>query len=456
MASTDYNDLMNKAISYLIEKHSVTGYRIGMLMIASIFVDAWDLYAITLFGTTIEQVLHTTPVLFGLAAAATQGGAIVGTISGGWLTDKIGRRPSFILTMVILTLFAVLQAFSQNIWQLIFFRFILGYPIGMDIAVGYTYIMEYVKKGTREVMGNFWQAAFASGDLAGAAVAYYLVISHIPYSMAWRWILGLGGLWAIIILILRLGIPESVMWEIKQGHFKRAKELSLKTYNDPLTMLPEVDVKLPKPKLREWFAFARKDPIRWRGVVFGWLTNWSQSAEAAPFGLILAYFLAYFKITTVLGSIMWTMVFYAMGLVSSIVWPLLLPKIGHKKFQIITYGLMVIVLSIALYAVLTKTWIILLYLLPLWGFAQFGPAQSGMTISSMVAPPEFKGTASGFAYQFVKWPYFIFYIIVPPLMAMVGSWINPVLALIFAVIGLLGSIFILPDELSFGYKEVQA
>jgi len=412
--SGDNQSIIDSTISYLLEKYSVTGTRIGWLMISSIFVDAWDLYAITLFGTAIEKALGASPALFGLAAAATQGGAIVGTVSGGWLTDKIGRRKSFLLTMVILTVFAALQAFSTNIYELIGLRFVLGYPIGMDIAVGYAYIMEYMRKGDREVMGNRWQMAFAAGDLAGAIVGLILLELLVPPSVAWRLVLGLGAVWALIILFLRIGIPESVMWMVKQGKFREAKRLAEKTMNDPLPMLPDTDVQIPKPKLREFIRVLRRDPTTWRIAVFGWLTNWCQSYEAAPFGLLLAYFLSYYGISTLKGSIEWTAVFYAFGLLSGVVWPQLLPRLGHRNFQIITYGLMVIALVIGLYSVLSQNYTVLLAEIPFWGFAQFGPAQSGMTISSMIAPPEYRGTASGFAYQFVKWPYFIGYILTPP------------------------------------------
>jgi len=450
--SGDYQSLIRSAMGYLIEKYHVTGTTVGWLMIASIFVDAWDFYAITLFGTTIAKALSAPPVLVGLALAATQGGAIVGTVTGGWLTDKIGRRASFLLTMIILTVFAAAQAFATDIYQLIALRFVLGYPLGMDIAVGYTYIMEYMARGYREVMGNRWQIAFATGDLTSALAALILLELLVPSTIAWRIVLGLGAVWAIIILILRSRIPESVMWLVKQGKFREAKRLAQKYLNDPLPMLPDMDVQIPKPKLRQFIRVLRRDRITWRTALFGWLTNWSQAAEAAPFGLLLAYFLEYFKITTVTGAIGWTALFYSFGLLAGIIWPQLLPRLGHRNFQIIGYGMTTVALSLGLYSVLTHDYTVLLADVPFMGFALFTPSQTGMTISSMVAPPEYRGTASGFAYQFVKWPYFVGYTITPALMALYGSWVNPAFALIWAVVGLLGAIFLLPKEIKFGYR----
>lgn len=445
--------LKRKAIAYLLEKQHGLAAWIGWIMIASIFVDAWDWYAITLFGVPIEKVLHTTPFWFGFAAAATQGGAVIGAYTGGPVTDKIGRRAAFTLTVLIMTIIAIAQAFVTNIYQLVALRWVLGYPLGMDVAVGYTYIMEYMPIGWREVQGNRWQIAFGAGDTLSAVTALLLILYFVPPEFAWRIVLALGGLWAFIIFLFRLKVPESVIWLIAQGKFKDAKELAKRTIGDELAMLPPVNVTF-KPRLIDFIANLRRDRITWRTATFGWLSNWCQAAEAAPFGLLIGYFLSYFHITSFLGATIWTIVFYALGLFAGIIWPQFLPKLGHRKFQIIGYSLTTITLAIGLYAVVTKYYALLLWDLPFMGFALFTPSQSGMTLSSMTATPEYKGTASGFAYPFVKWPYFISWLIMPAWMAAVGPWISPTFAIIWAIVGLLGAIFLLPKELKFGYKEV--
>jgi len=445
--------LKREAISYLLEKYHGLAAWIGWIMIASIFVDAWDWYAITLFGVPIEHALHTTPFWFGFAAAATQGGAIIGALTGGPVADKIGRRASFLMTVLIMTVIAAAQAFATNIYQLVTLRWILGYPLGMDIAIGYSYIMEYMPIGWREVQGNRWQIAFGAGDILSALISLALILWLVPPELAWRIVLGLGGLWAFIIFLFRTKVPESVIWLVAQGKFKDAKELAKRIMNDELAMLPPVNVQF-KPKLRAFIADLRKDRIKWRTATFGWLSNWCQAAEAAPFGLLIGYFLSYFHITTFVGAAMWTSVFYAFGLFAGIIWPHFLPKLGHRKFQIIGFSLALLANAIGLYAVVAKNYAILLGELPFLGFALFTPSQSGMTLSSMTPSPEYKGTASGFAYQFVKWPYFVGYTIIPALMAMVGPSFNPAFAIVWSIVGLLGAIFLLPKELKFGYKEV--
>jgi MFS family permease len=71
---------------------------------------------------------------------------------GGWVADKLGRKRVFILTMILFIILAIAQAFAQNIWELIIIRFLIGIPLGSDIANGYAYIMESMRKAP----GNGW------------------------------------------------------------------------------------------------------------------------------------------------------------------------------------------------------------------------------------------------------------------------------------------------------------
>ena len=91
---------MDKAVSYLVGKYSPRADRIGWLMMASILVEAWDLYGIAFVLVFIREQYHPDPLLLGLAGAATQGGAVIGSLLGGWLSDKVGRRVMFLSTMV--------------------------------------------------------------------------------------------------------------------------------------------------------------------------------------------------------------------------------------------------------------------------------------------------------------------------------------------------------------------
>src|SRR5580693_3548644 len=101
---------IESVVRYLVGNYSPKGQRVGWLMMASILVEAWDLYSIAFVLVFIREQYHPTPLLLGLAAAGTQGGALIGALIGGWLSDKIGRRIMFLATMIMFILLALLQA----------------------------------------------------------------------------------------------------------------------------------------------------------------------------------------------------------------------------------------------------------------------------------------------------------------------------------------------------------
>ena len=76
---------MDRAAAYLISNYNPKGARIGWLMMASILVEAWDLYSIAFVLIFIRDAFHPSPAMLGLAGAATQGGAVIGALFGGWL-----------------------------------------------------------------------------------------------------------------------------------------------------------------------------------------------------------------------------------------------------------------------------------------------------------------------------------------------------------------------------------
>src|ERR1700691_2729556 len=248
---------MDQAVSYLVAKHSPTGNRIGWLMMSSILVEAWDLYSIAFVLIFIKDQYNPEPWLLGLAAAGTQGGAVVGALIGGWLTDRIGRRKMFLATMIMFIVLALCQSVVTSVAWLAVVRLLLGIPLGSDISNGYTYIMDSMPKGKREVMGNRWQFMFAIGEVLTLAVIAVFIIADFSHELIWRVTLGLGALPAFIILVMRHNLPETAVWLIRKGRFQEATQVSQKMFGDDLEMLPNQDVVVPKANPTAFLAEIR-------------------------------------------------------------------------------------------------------------------------------------------------------------------------------------------------------
>src|SRR5690242_9953398 len=107
----------------------------------------------------------------------------------------------FLGTMVMFIVFAVAQSFAPDMESLAIIRLLLGVPLGADVAVGYTYIMESLPVGKPEAMGNRWQAMFAIGEVAAILVITVMVAVGVLPNLLWRIGLGLGAVPALLLLV---------------------------------------------------------------------------------------------------------------------------------------------------------------------------------------------------------------------------------------------------------------
>ena len=440
---------MDGAVRYLTTNYNPKGNKIGWLMMASILVEAWDLYSIAFVLVFIREQYHPDPLLLGLAAAGTQGGALVGALLGGWLSDKIGRRIMFIATMVLFIILAVAQAFVTNMLWLVIIRFFLGVPLGSDISNGYTYIMESMPKGAREVMGNRWQFMFAVGEVLTLAVIAILIAANLQHELIWRVTLGLGAVPALIILLMRHDLPETAVWLIRHGRFREAKAVTQSLYNDRLDMLPDHDVAVEKPRPSAFIADTRRDPIRWRATLYGWIACFAQGAEFSTFAFYLPVLFTLVGVSSLLGTDLVTMALYIVAAISGWVGPLITPMIGQRGIAIAGFSIVLVSLLAAAWALYSGNVAFLPYFAAamLWG--HYWDASNCMTIPTVVARPEYRGTASGFAYMFVKLPSFLAIFLFPSLFTAIGQAGATLFVAIFPLAGLLAALFILPEVYGF-------
>ncbi len=440
---------MDGAVRHLVTNYNPKGNRVGWLMLASILVEAWDLYSIAFVLVFIKDQYHPDPLLLGLAAAGTQGGALVGAVIGGWLSDKIGRRVMFLATMILFIALALAQAFVTSVGLLVVVRFFLGIPLGSDISNGYTYIMESMPKGQREVMGNRWQFMFAVGEIMTLAVIAVFLVANLDHEIIWRVTLGLGAVPALVILLMRHDLPETAVWLIRHGRFREAKRVATQLYGDDLAMLPDRDVEVPKPRPTAFLADIRRDPIRWRATLYGWIACFAQGSEFSTFAFYLPVLFVMVGVSSMLGINLVTMALYCVAAVAGWVGPMITPRIGQRGIGIAGFSIVFVSLLVAAWALYTEHTMVLPFAAAamLWG--HYWDASNCMTIPTVVARPDYRGTASGFAYMFVKLPSFLAIFLFPSLFTAVGQATATLMVAIFPLIGLLAAIFILPEIYGF-------
>lgn len=187
------------------------------------FLDSYDLISVgaaTFIAKSFHQLV-VTPSDIALANSAAFVGAILASLLAGRYSDAAGRRVLFVLDLLLFVVVAPLQALVSNVQELIVLRLLIGVAIGIDLPVAWTLICETAPAGKRgrlvSMMFTFW----ALGGLASFLVALAL----LPLgAIAWRLLLASGAIPAIIVLVLRRGVPESPRWLHAQGRHDEARQ----------------------------------------------------------------------------------------------------------------------------------------------------------------------------------------------------------------------------------------
>ncbi len=204
--------------------------RFHTLVVAALGI-TWilDGLEVTLAGT-VAGALKASPVLqfsntdVGLAGSAYIAGAVLGALFFGWLTDRLGRKKLFFITLAVYLLATAATAFSWNLWSFLLFRFLTGAGIGGEYAAINSTIQELIPARVRGwtdlvINGSFWVGA-ALGAL-GAVVL--LDPNVIDPEHGWRAAFLIGALLALVIFFMRLWLPESPRWLMTHGRAAEAE-----------------------------------------------------------------------------------------------------------------------------------------------------------------------------------------------------------------------------------------
>jgi MFS transporter, putative metabolite transport protein len=158
----------------------------------------------------------------GIIGAASLFGILIGAVTLGGMSDHFGRKPMFVVEMIIFTVFLVAVTLCTNFYLLVTCLFFIGLSLGCDYPTAHMIISESIPSTSRGrlVLGAF--AFQAIGALGGTAVGY-LVLSTLPEISAWRWMYASAIIPALLVTIGRFYIVESANWLSARGDMERAE-----------------------------------------------------------------------------------------------------------------------------------------------------------------------------------------------------------------------------------------
>jgi MFS family permease len=167
--------------------------------------------------------LHFSNADVGLVSSAYVAGAVLGAMFFGWLTDRMGRKRLFFMTLVVYLVATAATALSWNLWSFALFRFFTGAGIGGEYTAINSAIQELVPARYRGwtdlvINGSFWIGA-ALG--AGGSIVL-LDPAVLPPDLGWRFAFLIGAGLGLVIFLMRFWLPESPRWLMTHGRVEEA------------------------------------------------------------------------------------------------------------------------------------------------------------------------------------------------------------------------------------------
>ena len=173
------------------------------------FLFGFDTVVISGAEQKIQSLWGLSAAMHGFAMASALYGTVLGSLLGGWPTDRFGRRATLLWIGVLYVISALGCAYAWNVTSFIVARIIGGIGIGISTVAAPLYISEIAPPAYRGRLAGMFQFNIVFGIVI--AFLSNALLSGIG-EHAWRWMLGIAAIPSVIYTVLCFGIPESPRW----------------------------------------------------------------------------------------------------------------------------------------------------------------------------------------------------------------------------------------------------
>ncbi|HVB04670.1 MAG TPA: MFS transporter [Acidimicrobiales bacterium] len=374
-------------------------------------LDGLEVTIVGAVGSTITRAgshIAITTAQVGDAAGFYVGGACLGALLFGHLTDKLGRKRLFLVTLALYLIATLLTATSVNAWMFFAFRFFTGMGIGGEYAAINSAIDELIPARVRGTVDLVINGSYWVGTAAGAAATLILLDPNfLATDIGWRTCFGLGAVLGIAILIVRRQLPESPRWLLTHGKQDEAEKtvsdieaqvtastgVRLDEPDEEMTLKPREDVGVLEVGKTLFLRYPRRSVL---GVSLFVGQAFLYNAVFFTYALVLTTF---FKVSN--DSVGYYLISFAVG---NFLGPLLLGRlfdtVGRRAMIASTYMLSGAMLGVTAWlfaagdlTALTQTiaWVVIFF------FASAGASAAYLTVSE-IFPMETRALAIAFFY----------------------------------------------------------
>jgi MFS family permease len=344
----------------------------------------------------------------GTAAAFYVGGACLGALFFGQLTDRFGRKKLFLVTLALYITATVATAFSFAPWYFYAARFLTGAGIGGEYAAINSAIDELIPARVRGRVDLMINGSYWLGAAGGALVAVvFLDTALFAADFGWRLAFGLGAALGVAIMIVRRHVPESPRWLFIHGREEEAERIvgeieeqvqestgqELEEPDDSITVHPRERIPFREIARTAFSKYPRRTAL---GLALFVGQAFLYNAVTFDLGTLLGEF---FKVGS--GTIP---LYIALFAFSNFLGPLTLGRlfdtVGRKPMVAGTYLLSAVLtaaLGVALLGHGLTTWSFMAFVMAIFFVASAGASSAYLTVSE-IFPMETRALSIAFFY----------------------------------------------------------
>jgi MFS family permease len=413
-----------------------TMWLLWLLSAGLIALDGFDFFVIGVAIPFLQRDFGLDAATIGAVATAAVVGSLVGSLTLGPITDRVGRKLMLIVDVALFMVATAGTALAWNAWSLIAFRFLVGVAIGADYPISVAYITENVpaRYRGRLVIGAFtFQAVGAMlGALTGVVVLHLFQVIYadpepLAVQYAWRWMLGVGVALAVLVAAVRLAVQlESPRYHISRGEYAEASTAASQLLGETVVITAEDE---PSPDIEPPTLATLFTPLHRRSTLLASLPWFLQDIATYGIGIFTPTIIAMLAFSKETDFMMREMnaargaalvdMFLIVGFLGAVA---LVEHLGRIRLQIIGFGGMAVGLLLLAASGLVSSGSGAEIGLVLAGFLVFnlmmnaGPNATTFLLSGEVFPTTIRATGAGFAAAFAKAG------------AVLGTFVLPILA----------------------------
>jgi len=448
MMTTSQDSHMQNDVANALNSVSFSPFHLKAMFASAMgfFTSAYDLFIIGTALVLIKGEWHLSAAEVGLVGSISLIATFVGAYIFGTLADRLGRKAIYGLEALLMTIGALLSAFSPDVTVLLIARVIMGLGIGGDYPLSAVIMSEYANVKSRGRMVSLVFSAQAIGLVMGPVVALTLLAAGVNHDLAWRLMLGLGALPAAAVIYVRRTLPESPRWLARVKGDAAGAEKQLASFSLGTAVATVQDKIVKQPLSRYWLTLL--------GTAGGWfMFDYAYYGNTISTPMIMAhiapacrcggqygiefdgvchccrpgYFLAAFTID----------------------------RVGHKTLQMLGFFLMgLMFLLIGAFPVLTQSMGVFLVLYGVsYFFAEYGPNTTTFVLAAELFPVNLRTTGHGLSAGTAKVGAFLGALIFPILLHDYGLHGTLMITFFFALAGLLLTAFCLKEPAGKSLEE---